>query len=115
MRDEVGRKKEASEVKQTKQSNTTQPRQLLFQRKINCLGIRIHNTLYYRQSAPPARQLSWLGPNLTSHSTPDEQASYQFSMKEKAGVMKPHTIMQYNVYTCTYTVYTCRYMYLVLL
>ena len=35
------------------------------------------------------RQLSWLGPNLTSHSTPDEQANHQLSMKEKAGVMKP--------------------------
>ena len=33
------------------------------------------------------RQLSWLGPNLTSHSTPDEQANHQLSLKEKAGVM----------------------------
>ena len=34
MRDEEGRKKEASEVKQpTRQSNTTHPRQSLFQRK----------------------------------------------------------------------------------
>ena len=50
------------------------------------------DTLYSRQSALPTelpRQLSWLGPNLTSHSTHDEQANHQLSMKEKAGVMKP--------------------------
>ena len=49
-------------------------------------------TLYSRQSALPTqlpRQISWLGPNLTSHSTPDKQANHQLSMKEKAGVMKP--------------------------
>ena len=37
-------------------------------------GTRTHDTLYSRQSALPTelpRQLSWLGPNLTSHSTPD--------------------------------------------
>ena len=52
----------------------------------------IDDILYSRQSALPTelpRQLSWLGPNLTSHSTPDEQANHQLSMKEKAGVMKP--------------------------
>ena len=51
-------------------------------------------TLDSRQSALPTelpRQLSWLGPNLTSHSTPDEQANHQLSMKEKAGAMKPPT------------------------
>ena len=42
-------------------------------------------TLYSRQSALPT-ELSWLGPNLTSHSTPDEQANHQLSMKEKANV-----------------------------
>ena len=39
-----------------------------------------HDTLYSRQTALPTelpRQLSWLGPNLTSHNTPDEQAYYQ--------------------------------------
>ena len=49
-------------------------------------GTRTHDTLYSRQSALPTelpRQLSWLGPNLTSHSTPDEQANHQLSMKEK--------------------------------
>ena len=52
----------------------------------------LNDTLHSRQSALPTelpRQLSWLGPNLTSHSTPDEQANHQLSMKEKAGVMKP--------------------------
>ena len=34
------------------------------------------------------RALYRLGPNLTSHSTPDEKANHQLSMKEKAGVMK---------------------------
>ena len=55
-------------------------------------GTRTYDTLYSRQSALPTelpRQLSWLGQNLTSHSTPDEQANHQLSMKEKAGVMKP--------------------------
>ena len=36
-------------------------------------------TLYTKQSALPAelpRQHRWLGPNLTSHSTPDEQANH---------------------------------------
>ena len=44
-----------------------------------------HDTLYSRQSALPTelpRQLSWLGSNLTSHSTPDEQANHQLSMKD---------------------------------
>ena len=76
------------------------------------------------------RQLSWLGPNLTSH---DEQANHQLSMKEKAGVMKPpktpntkpsiymyvyvfvymYMYMYTFVYTCTCSMYmyvacTCR-------
>ena len=39
MRDEKGRKKEASKVKQTaRQSNTAHPRQSLFLRKMSCLG-----------------------------------------------------------------------------
>ena len=37
-RNEEGRKKEASKVKQTRQSNTTHPRQSLFLRKMSCLG-----------------------------------------------------------------------------
>ena len=39
MRDEEGRKKEVSKIKQTtRQSNTANPRQSLFLRKMNCLG-----------------------------------------------------------------------------
>ena len=82
--------------KQTRQSNTAHPRQSLFLEKMSCLrwdsNPQTLYTLYSRQSALPTelpRQLSWLGPNLTSHSTPDEQANHQLSMKEKAGVMKP--------------------------
>ena len=94
MRDEKEeRKKQARSNKQTRQSNTAHPRQSLFLEKMSCPGgTRTHDTLYSRQSALPTelpRQFSWLGPNLTSHSTPDEQANHQLSMKEKAGVMKP--------------------------
>ena len=79
MRDGEGRKKEASKVKQTRQSNTAPPRQSLFLEKMSCL--RWDSSPYSRQSALPTelpRQLSWLGPNLTSHSTPDEQANHQY-------------------------------------
>ena len=50
MRDEKEeRKKQARSNKQTKQSNTAQPRQSLFLRKTNCLGgTRTHDTLYSR-------------------------------------------------------------------
>ena len=99
MRDEKEeRKKQARSNKQTRQSNTAHPRQSLFLEKMSCLRWdsnprhSILYTLYSRQSALPTelpRQLSWLGPNLTSHSTPDEQANHQLSIKEKAGVMKP--------------------------
>ena len=94
MRDEKEeRKKQARSNKQTRQSNTAHPRQSLFLEKMSCLGWdSTHDILYSRQSALPTelpRQLSWLGPNVTSHSTPDEQANHQLSMKEKAGVMKP--------------------------
>ena len=81
MRDEKEeRKKQARSNKQTRQSNTAHPRQSLFLEKMSCPGgTRTHDTLYSRQSALPTelpRQLSWLGPNLTSHSTPDEQANH---------------------------------------
>ena len=94
MRDEKEeRKKQARSNKQTRQSNTAHPRQSLFLEKMSCLRCDSnHDTLYSRQSTLPTelpRQLSWLGPNLTSHSTPDEQANHQLSRKEKAGVMKP--------------------------
>ena len=90
-----GRKKEASKVKQTnKAKQHSTPKAVTFPRKNGAAsgGTRTHDTLYSRQSALPTelpRQLSWLDPNLTSHSTPDEQANHQLSMKEKAGVTKP--------------------------
>ena len=66
-------------------------------------GTRTHDTLYSRQSALPTelpRQLSWLGPNLTSHSTPDEQANHQLSMKEKAGIMNMYiNFLNLQLYT----------------
>ena len=95
------KKKERSKVKQTnKAKQHSTPKAVTFPRKKLAAsgGTRTHDTLYSRQSALPTelpRQLSWLGPNLTSHSTPDEQANYQLSMKEKAGVM-----------TCTCTTYS---------
>ena len=83
------RKKERSKVKQTNKA-----KQHSTPKAVKKLGLEPTTlyTLYSRQSALPTelpRQFSWLGPNLTSHSTPDEQANHQLSMKEKAGVMKP--------------------------
>ena len=52
-------------------------------------GIRTHDTTRHnapQTERPTTEQLSWLGSNLISHSTSDEQANYQLSMKEKAGV-----------------------------
>ena len=75
------------------ESNTAHPRQSLFLRNMSYLrwdSNPRHTTLDTERSTTELpRQLSWLGPNLTSHSTPDEQAYYQLSMKEKAGAMKP--------------------------
>ena len=89
-----GRKKEASKVKQTaRQSNTAHPRQSLFLRKLPRVGLEptkvytLDRALY--QLSYQGSSATWLGPNLTSHSTPGEQAYYQLSMKEKAGIMKP--------------------------
>ena len=78
------RKKQARSNKQTRQSNTAHPRQSLFLRKMSCLGWDSnprHSTLCLECSTTELpRQLSWLGPNVTSHSTPDEQANHQLSM-----------------------------------
>ena len=88
MRDEKEERKKQGQT--NKQTNKT--KQHSSSEKTASGGTRTHDTLYSRQSALPTelpRQLSWMGPNLTSHSTPDEQANHQLSMKEKAGVMKP--------------------------
>ena len=53
------------------------------------------------QSALPTelpRQLSWLDPNLTFHSTPDEQANHQLSMKEKAVYIHSYIVLHMYIY-----------------
>ena len=78
MRDEKeGRKKQARSNEQIRQSNTAHSRQAVtFPKKNELPRVGLEpTTLYSRQSALPTelpRQLSWLGPNLTFHSTPDE-------------------------------------------
>ena len=109
MRDEKEeRKEQARSNKQTRQSNTAKqhstPKVATFPRKNELPQVGLEpTTLYSRQSALPAelpRQHSRLCPNLTSHSTPDEQANHQLSVKEKAGVMKPpKTHVQYTIDT----------------
>ena len=85
MRDEKeDRKKQAKSNKQTRQSNTAHP---LFPTKKRRSCVRWHDTLY---STRHDRALyHWLGPNLTSHSSSDEQANQQLRMKEKDGLVKP--------------------------
>ena len=93
MRDKEGRKKEASKAMQTtKQSNTTHPRQSLFQRRMSCLGWDSNP----RHSIHPLDIRSALPaelPNLTSHSI---------------HLMNRLTIRLHVQYTCTI------YMYMVL-
>ena len=88
------RKKERSKQGQTnKAKQHSTPKAVTFPRKNELPQVGLEpTTLYTLDSALPTelpRQLSWLGPNLTSHSTPDKQAYFQLSMKEKAGVMEP--------------------------
>ena len=72
MRDAEGRKKEAIKVKQTtRQSNTTHPRQSFFLSKNELPRVGLEPTTLYTL----LYQLSWLGPNLTSHSALEEQAN----------------------------------------
>ena len=106
----VGRKKEASRIKRiTRQSNKAHPWQSLFLRKISCLGWDSnprHSTLFTERSTTelPSKAAQLAVPNLTSHSTSDEQAYYQLSMMEKAGVMKPP--MTPNTKPSIYMTYT---------
>ena len=104
MRDEKEERKKQGQTNKAKQHST--PKAVTFPRKNELPQVGLEPTTLYtpdralyqlsyrgRQSALPIelpRQLSWLGPNLTSHSTPDEQANHQLSMKEKAGVMYIH-------------------------
>ena len=67
------KKKEASKVKQTnkaKQHGT--PKTVTFPRKNELPQVGLEPL-----ATELPRQLSWLGPNLTSHSTLDEQANHQ--------------------------------------
>ena len=68
-----GRKKEASKVykEQGKAIQHTQD-----STRAASGGIRTHDTLHSRQNTLPVELLR-LGPNLTSHSAPDEQSIYQ--------------------------------------
>ena len=80
MRDEKEeRKKQARSNKQTRQSNTAHPRQSLFLEKMSFLGCDSNPRHSYTLDRA-LYQLSWLGPNLTSQSTPDEQANHQLSI-----------------------------------
>ena len=71
--------------------------------QISHLIVHLMNT---RQSALPTelpRQLSWLGPNLTSHSTPDEQAVHVY--------MYMYVYTTYCITTCTCTC-TCMFIHM---
>ena len=73
MRDEEGRKKEASMVKQSKGAQNTQGSHFPKKNELGGGGgggggFQTHNELHSRQSALPAewlKQLIWLAPNLT--------------------------------------------------
>ena len=90
MRDEKEeRKKQARSNKQTnKAKQHSTPKAVTFPRKNELPRVGLEPTTLHTLDRA-LYQLSWLGPNLTSHSTPDEQANHQLSIKEKAGVMKP--------------------------
>ena len=64
VRDAKGRKKEASKVKQTtKQSNTTHPRQSIFQIKMSCLGWDVqHNKRQHTKTVMPCSLKSMAQP-----------------------------------------------------
>ena len=58
-------------------SNTTHPKRSLFQGKMSCLEWDPNPRLALYTLDRAVYQLSWLGPNLTSHSAPDGQANYE--------------------------------------
>ena len=106
MRDEKeGRKNQAKSHKQQgKETQHTQGSQslLLVKNELPLVGLE-HTTLYTLDRALYhwlPRQHRWLGPNLTSHSTPDEQAYT---------CMKTMCILQILPYCCTYIthIYIC--------
>ena len=83
MRDEKEERKKQGQTNKAKQHST--PKAVTFPRKNELPQVGTHDTLYSRQSALPTelpRQLSWLGPNLTSHSTPDEHVHVHVERKK---------------------------------
>ena len=108
MRDEKeGRKKQAKSNKQTGKSNKV----VTFPKKNELPPVGLEPTTLYtldkRSTTELPRQLSWLGPNLTSHtcSTPDEQANHQLSIH-----VHVHNVHVRALYT--YCIYMYMYMYL---
>ena len=76
MRDER-RKEERSKQDQTnnKAKKHITPKAVTFPKKNELPQVGLESTTLYtteRSTTELPRQLSWLGPNLTSHSTPDE-------------------------------------------
>ena len=131
MRDE---RKKQGQTNKAKQHST--PKAVTFPRKNELPRVGLEPTTLYTLDRALYQLLSWLGPNLTSHSTPDEQANHQLSMKEKAGVMKPpmtpntkhvHVHVHVstvevkvsakndngNVFTSTVSLCTCTCMYII--
>ena len=86
MRRKEERSKQGHTNNKVKQHST--PKAVTFPKKNELPRVGLEPTTLYTLDRALYR---WLGPNLTSHSTPDEQAYYQLCMKEKAGVMKPPT------------------------
>ena len=75
------RKKERSKQGQTNKAKQHSTPKAVTSPRINELprvGLE-PTTLYSSLPAELPRQHSWLGPNLTSHSTPDEQANHQLT------------------------------------
>ena len=95
-------------VKQTnKAKQHSTPKAVTFPRKneLPQVGLEPTTLLYSRQSALPTelpRQLSWLSPNLTSHSTPDEQANHMYI------VYMTSLVLQISIEYC----YMYMYMYM---
>ena len=104
MKDEKeGRKKQARSNKQTRQSNTAHPRQSLFLGKnelhVPQVGLNPRHSILQTEHSTIElpRQLSWLGPNLTSHNKPDERAYLHVQVHVHVHNTRLHT--------CTCTMY----------
>ena len=86
------RKKQARSNKQTnKAKQHSTPKAVTFPRKNELPRVGLEPTTLYTLDRA-LYQLSWMGPNLTSLSTPDEQANHQLSMKETCTTTRATTI-----------------------